>query len=179
MVEFFEFIAMFFSMLGAFYMSRGTHTMIKSFMAFGISNMLLIIVSLEMGMMALLVQMMFFWYASYTGLVKFGVDKDTLNIITGFFAIGVIAFMDLRNMQFQITPIEVIAAMMAITGAIIIKYNSQRKNAFILYFVADILYVYIAVSHGLLWFGIQSAFFIYTSAAGYIREYKKENLCIQ
>lgn len=179
MVELFEFVAMGFSMLGAFYMSRGSHAMIKSFIAFGVSNMLLIIVSLEMGMMALLIQMMFFWYASYTGLVKFGVDKDTLSIITGFFAIGVIAFMDLRNMQFQITPIEVMAAIMAITGAIIIKHDSQRKNAFILYFVADILYVYIAISHGLMWFGIQSAFFIYTSAAGYIKENTKERLCIQ
>lgn len=179
MIEVLEFVAMIFSMLGAFYMSRGTHTMIKSFMAFSVANMLLIIVSLQLGLGALFVQMIFFSYASYSGLIKFGVRKDLLLLVLAIYLVLLSLFSDISNWKFEITLIEVIAATMAIAGAIIIKYNSQRKNAFILYFLADILYVYIAINHNLMWFGIQSAFFIYTSMVGYINEYKKEKLCIQ
>lgn len=178
-MEYIEFVAMGFSMLGAFYMSKGVQTMVKSFAAFGLANMLLIVVSLHIGLLPLLIQMVFFGYASYSGLIKFEIDKLLLRSIVVIYIIALYFIIDIREMTFEITLIEVIASTMAIVGAIIIKYNSQRKNAFILYFLADVLFVYIAYTHNMLWFGIQSAFFIYTSFAGYMREYKKENLCIQ
>jgi hypothetical protein len=71
-------------------------------------------------------------------------------------------------------PLDTIAATIAIIGSFILKSHDLnfRLNAFIAFFIADVLYVYVGYNHGMYFFMIQSAFFLYTSFEGYLNTKK-------
>lgn len=171
-----EFLGMVFSMLGAFYMSRDYNKdprhMEKAFGFFLISNVSMIMLSAALLMIPLLIQMGLFMITAYNGLIKNRPDLKKMVLIVPIvtFSIGTALFISnmQKEMSFHITIIEVLAAAIAIYGSHIAKEEIYNKRilSFILFFVADILYIMIAYEKGLLFFGIQSAFFIYTSLSG-------------
>ncbi len=171
-----EFLGMIFSMLGAFYMSRDYNKdprhMEKAFTFFLISNVSMIMLSAALLMIPLLIQMGLFMITAYNGLIKNRPDLKRVVLIVPVITFIIGAFLFITNMQkemsLHITIIEVLAAAIAIYGSHIAKEEIYNKRilSFILFFVADILYVMIAYDKGLLFFGIQSAFFLYTSLSG-------------
>lgn len=171
-----EFLGMVFSMLGAFYMSRDYNKdprhMEKAFSFFLISNVSMIMLSAALLMIPLLIQMGLFMITAYNGLIKNRPDykKFLFLIPLVTFTIGsILLTINLgNNIKLEITITEVLAAAMAIYGSHIAKEEIYNKRilSFILFFVADILYIMIAYDKGLLFFGIQSAFFLYTSLSG-------------
>lgn len=171
-----EFLGMVFSMLGAFYMSRDYNKdprhMEKAFSFFLISNVSMIMLSAALLMIPLLIQMGLFMITAYNGLIKNRPDLKRVVLIVPVITFIIGAFLFITNMQkemsLHITIIEVLAAAIAIYGSHIAKEEIYNKRilSFILFFVADILYVMIAYDKGLLFFGIQSAFFLYTSLSG-------------
>lgn len=171
-----EFLGMVFSMLGAFYMSRDYNKdprhMEKAFTFFLISNVSMIMLSAALLMIPLLIQMGLFMITAYNGLIKNRPDLKRVVLIVPVITFIIGAFLFITNMQkemsLHITIIEVLAAAIAIYGSHIAKEEIYNKRilSFILFFVADILYVMIAYDKGLLFFGIQSAFFLYTSLSG-------------
>lgn len=171
-----EFLGMVFSMLGAFYMSRDYNKdprhMEKAFSFFLISNVSMIMLSAALLMIPLLIQMGLFMITAYNGLIKNRPDLKRVVLIVPVITFIIGAFLFITNMQkemsLHITIIEVLAAAIAIYGSHIAKEEIYNKRilSFILFFVADILYIMIAYDKGLLFFGIQSAFFLYTSLSG-------------
>lgn len=171
-----EFLGMVFSMLGAFYMSRDYNKdprhMEKAFGFFLISNVSMIMLSAALLMIPLLIQMGLFMITAYNGLIKNRPDLKKMVLIVPIvtFSIGTALFISnmQKEMSLHITMIEVLAAAIAIYGSHIAKEEIYNKRilSFILFFVADILYIMIAYEKGLLFFGIQSAFFLYTSLSG-------------
>ncbi len=171
-----EFFGMVFSMLGAFFMSRDFNKdprhMEKAFAFFMISNVSMIMLSAALLMIPLLIQMGLFMITAYNGLIKNRPDLKRylflIPLVT--FTIGAILFSNNLggDIKLEITAIEIIAAAIAIYGSHIAKEEIYNKRiiSFILFFVADILYVIIAYEKGLVFFGIQSAFFLYTSLSG-------------
>lgn len=172
-MEYLEFFAMFFSMGGAYLMSRDLRkyedTLYKANISFLVANIMLIFVSVHMGMVALLIQMLLFTMASSLNIYALSINKKRdLNILGILIAIILFKLFQLDTFVYEITGLEILAASMAISGSFIMKTKSDnlRLFMFLLFFVADLLYVYIAYDKGMIWFGIQSFFFLYTSLQG-------------
>ena len=175
-IHIFEGFGMIFSMLGAFFMSANNDIdkkyLKRAFIFFLISNFFMIIVSAATHLVPLTVQMSFFAITAINGIYSINRDKLIRNALyTSFTSLVIIVFFlsySGDNAIMKIENIDIVAALMAIVGSYILAYN--KIYAFILFFLADILYVFIAYENTLPFFMIQSMFFIYTSSRGLIYE---------
>lgn len=182
-IDILEFFGMAFAISGAIYMSRDSkivpNHMFKAFLVFFISNMFMIIVAAVEGMIPFFIQQCFFMIGAYLGLIYYLKKLYTnyfynyikfINIITIIYIIVVIIilFNLSNNYTFNITIIELAAAILAISGNFILKADNLniRSYAFIFFIIADIIYVYIAIDHNLLFFTSQSLFFVFTGIIG-------------
>jgi hypothetical protein len=180
----FEFIAMACAMTGAYFMSMNPkkcpNHMVWAFVAFGTSNIFGLQYAMYYLMIPLIIQQALFFHSAVLGVNETvgrrwkgktlkKVERTTLTLmILSFTAAFFVAYVFGEEANLKVTFLEVVAAVMAITGSYLMRketYNAL-KIAFILYFVADVFYVYIAIERELWFFMIQSAFFIYTSWRG-------------
>jgi hypothetical protein len=71
-------------------------------------------------------------------------------------------------------PLDTIASAIAIIGSFLLSSPvfERRQIAYVGFIVADILFVYIGVENGFLFFTLQSLFFVYTSTMGIINNRK-------
>ena len=168
-----EFVGMVLTMRGAFLVSRGNdRAMYLGLISFIMANIVMFAFATGKGMVPLQIQMVFFFLGSLPALRAYAPNWNKLKIILliviPVYLVILISFMEFKINILGITSIEVIAAVIAITGSYILRYKVKDVMvlSFILFFVADIFYVYISVEKGLLFFGIQSLFFWYTSIAG-------------
>jgi len=178
-----EFLAMSASMLGAFLVSRKDTKNNKyyGFLAFFISNIFMSIVAIDKGMVPLMIQLAFFAIGAYLG-IKYELNKknnfhlihilNKFSLIMIIFTIIYFLFNLKESYSFSITNIEIIAATMAIIGNFFMRYDTYYKFlAFLLFLLADILYIIVAKDHEMYFFLIQSTFFIYTSLYGMYQSY--------
>ena len=172
-----EFAGMALSIMGALYMSKNMkteeNTMFKSGLFFFMSNFVMIGVALYHGIAMLAIQMLFFFSTSIAVLLSHTNDKKrTLKFISQVLFTLVILFalfydqLDFSSMSFK--PIEIIAAIIAITGSFLLKTHSERVRiiAFISFLIADTLYIKVGFDSGMYFFMAQAAFFLYTSGRG-------------
>jgi len=185
MLHSFEFIGMVLSMIGAWYAIGTNHkenleAKGKGFMFFALSNLSMMIFAYIAGFYALMIQMFIFNISSVLGLYKFNTKKVSIPIISLAIVVWITIIYQLvyhSHISLESMNItEVSAAIIAIIGAYV--YLSKQKFwinvAFICYFVADILYVYVAYEKEFIFFGILSAFFVFTSTRGaYYVNFKK------
>lgn len=176
----FEIIGMLGSILGAILLSlserKYANKTFYAFLSFFVANFALVIFSAYKNMLFLYVQMIFFIFASYFVLIsKHKADmRNKLNIIyLSLISISILIglfFMFYHNEASiqNFNKYELIAAILAVIGNYIMKYHDYRilVFAFVLFFIADILYVSIALDNGLNYFAIQSGFFVLTSLYG-------------
>jgi len=98
-------------------------------------------------------------------------DRNIMISIITIYSLMMMLVYLYANIQFKFdfTLADTTAAMIAIVGSFILKSHNLdfRLNAFIAFFVADLIYVFVAYNHGMYFFMIQSAFFLYTSIEGY------------
>jgi len=175
MVEYLEFFGMVFSMLGAFFSSRKSNSnkyILYGFISFLIADIAMFYMALFLGMIPLLTQVIFFTLSAITGISKIKNNILITKLLYILFALMLVSSiyiigLNKEDLTFDISLIEVIAATLAIIGSFMLAYKEYRMYSFILFFIADIIYIYVAYEKELLFFGIQSAFFIYTSYAGY------------
>lgn len=182
-----EAIGAVFSILGAFLMSRSTKVnqrpLYFAFISFLISNLALFAFFLLEGKIPMIIQLLFFYVGAFLGIVKKSQnpqrDFKILNFITIFYVI-VLAFITyikgIGNITFEVLLLDSSAATMAIIGNFLLSSRShiKRSYAFILFFLADILYVYVGYTNSFYFFMIQSFFFLYTSISGYMNTMKAE-----
>lgn len=179
LLQFLEFLGMVFSMAGAYLMSRDSRKMPNhlylAFISFGISNIFMIVVSLYHGVTPLLIQMALFATSSYMGIISqsnnFQRDKNIMTSVIVIYSLAMIMVYNYANItfHFDFTLADTTAAIIAIAGSFVLKSHDLdfRLNAFIAFFVADVIYVFVAYDHGMYFFMTQSAFFLYTSIEGY------------
>ena len=171
-----EFIGMVGTISGSFLISKKSKKddfIFWGFLSFMSANVVLFGFSSGIGMVSLQVQMFMFFLIGIPVIksTKLGkIYKKRVNLYILASAIVAIAlYLSLKSdtINYTFTYTEIFTAIIAVIGSYIMKYKKDAKVfGFFLFFVADIIYVGIAIEKSLLFFGLQSLFFWYTSIRG-------------
>lgn len=187
MLETLEFIGAIFSILGAILIGIATKEMLyRAFCSFFVSNIALFTFFLIEGKVPMLIQMAMFFWSAVLGIYRLSSfqkrDKTIIIILLSVYVV-ILALLLLNigisNITFEIKLIDVVASSMAIYGSFLLSSDIKLKRniAYILFLLADILFVYIGYTNGFYFFMVQSAIFIFTSSAGLYNTNKKQALC--
>lgn len=175
-----------FSIMGAFLMSRSskndTRPLYWAFVSFFVSNLALLTFFTLNGKIPVILQMILFFATAILGIYRLTLDRKrdvTLMSIILSIYILILVFTVLPNMgniDFTILFIDLLAASIAIFGSFILssKNHIVRGYAFICFFVADVIFVYIGYTNAFYFFMVQSAFYLYTSTKGYLNTMHEE-----
>ena len=175
-----------FSIAGAYLMSlsskENTRPLYFGFISFFISNLALLTFFVLNGKVPVIIQMILFFITAILGIYKLTKSKKRdVSIICGILFVYSLVLVfsilpNIENIDFSILLIDSFASLIAILGSFLLSSHSHliRSYAFICFFVADIIFVYIGYSNAYFFFMIQSIFFIYTSAKGYHNTMRSE-----
>jgi len=181
-----EVIGAIFSILGAYLMSNSTkhdtRPLYWAFVSFFISNLALLTFFTLTGKVPVIIQMILFFVTAILGVYRLTINrKRDVSIITAILTVYIFILFktvvpNMGNIDFTILPIDFIAASIAIFGSFILSSKNHiiRGYAFICFFIADIIFVYIGYTNAFYFFMIQSAFYIYTSTKGYLNTMHEE-----
>jgi len=175
-----------FSILGAYLMSLSSKSNVRplyfGFISFFISNLALLTFFTLNGKVPVIIQMVLFFVTAILGIYRLTLNKRRdvllmgliLSVYISLFIIELIP--NMKNIDFTILPIDFVAASIAIVGSFILSSKNHviRSYAFICFFVADVIFVYIGYTNAFYFFMIQSAFYLYTSTKGYMNTMKEE-----
>lgn len=181
-----EAVGAIFSILGAYLMSNSTKDNTRpiywGFVSFFVSNLALLTFFTLTGKVPVIIQMILFFVTAVLGIYRLTLNrKRDVSYIVAILAIYLFIFFktvipNMSDIDFTILPIDLIAASIAIYGSFILssKNHITRGYAFICFFVADIIFVYIGYTNAFYFFMVQSAFYIYTSTKGYLNTMHEE-----
>ena len=175
-----------FSIIGAYLMSLSskgdTKPLYFGFICFFISNLALLTFFTLTGKVPVIIQMVLFFVTAIIGIYKLTQNKKRDVQIMSFVLviyISIFIFTVLPNMgqiDFKILLVDFIASIIAIIGSFLLSSHNHliRSYAFICFFVADVIFVYIGYTNSFYFFMVQSAFYLYTSLKGYSNTMKDE-----
>ena len=175
-----------FSILGAYLMSLSgkgnTKPLYLGFICFFISNLALLTFFTLTGKVPVIIQMVLFFVTAIIGIYKLTQNRKRDVQIMAFVLviyISIFIFTVLPNMgqiDFEILLVDFVASIIAIIGSFLLSSHNHviRSYAFICFFVADVIFVYIGYTNTFYFFMIQSAFYLYTSLKGYSNTMKDE-----
>ncbi|MAD42592.1 MAG: hypothetical protein CL623_09400 [Arcobacter sp.] len=175
-----------FSITGAYLMSlsskENTRPLYFGFISFFISNLALLTFFVLNGKIPVIIQMILFFITAILGIYKLTKNRSRdVFIISGILSIYSLILVftilpNIENIDFNILPVDFVASFIAIFGSFLLSSHNHiiRSYAFICFFLADIIFVYIGYSNAYFFFMIQSVFFIYTSAKGYHNTMRNE-----
>lgn len=178
--------------------NEGREHLYSAFILFGLSNLFLFAFFLLEGKIPMVIQMLIFGVTALIGIVKtadyenckFAKDKiemrDRLIIFSLLYLCIVVSLALMLNAfndtDFNIVPIDLTASIIAVIGSFLLSSHNYivRSWAFVLFFIADVIFVYIGYTNQFYFFMLQSAFFIYTSSKGFyntaLKDRKKEKV---
>ena len=174
-----EAIGAIFSIFGAYLMSLSTKVDTKplylGFICFFISNLALLTFFTLTGKIPVIIQMILFFVTAIIGIYKLTQNRKRDIQIMAFILIvyiTILIYTVLPNMQeidFKVLLVDLIASFIAITGSFLLSSHNHiiRGYAFICFFVADVIFVYIGYTNAFYFFMVQSIFYLYTSLKGY------------
>ncbi|AXX92669.1 hypothetical protein CPU12_02255 [Malaciobacter molluscorum LMG 25693] len=176
-----------FSILGAFLMSLSTkynqRPLYFAFISFLCANLSLLAFFLFEGKVPMLVQLCFFYAGAFLGIVRKSNNPKRdfkivliISIIYFIILLTALYFKSISSIHFEVLILDSSAASMAIIGNFLLSSRNHiiRSYAFILFFLADLLYVFVGYSNEFYFFMIQSMFFLFTSINGYKNTMKEE-----
>ena len=175
-----------FSILGAYLMSLSgkgnTKPLYLGFICFFISNLALLTFFTLTGKVPVIIQMVLFFVTAIIGIYKLTQNRKRDVQIMAFVLviyISIFIFTVLPNMgqiDFKILLVDFVASIIAIIGSFLLSSHNHviRSYAFICFFIADVIFVYIGYTNTFYFFMIQSAFYLYTSLKGYPNTMKDE-----
>jgi hypothetical protein len=178
-----------FSILGAIIMSYSSDKNIKplyfSNISYFLSNMFLLLFFSIHGNIPIVFQISIFMVLSILSITKYSNndkrDKTIIYILLLFYFliyIYILKIYNIENINYGVKIIDSIAAILAASGSYILLISKDnyklRSYAYILYFIADILFVYIGLENAFYAFTIQSTIYIFTSIIAYYRTMNKE-----
>lgn len=175
-----------FSILGAYLMSLSgkgnTKPLYLGFICFFVSNLALLTFFTLTGKIPVIIQMILFFVTAIIGIYKLTQNrKRDVQIISFVLVIYIFIFIftvvpNMAQTDFKILLVDFIASLIAITGSFLLSSHNHviRSYAFICFFVADVIFVYIGYTNAFYFFMVQSAFYLYTSLKGYSNTMKNE-----
>jgi uncharacterized membrane protein YhhN len=175
-----------FSILGAYLMSLSgkgnTKPLYLGFICFFVSNLALLTFFTLTGKIPVIIQMILFFVTAIIGIYKLTQNrKRDIQIISFVLAIYILIFIftvlpNMAQIDFKILLVDFIASLIAITGSFLLSSHNHviRSYAFICFFVADVIFVYIGYTNAFYFFMVQSAFYLFTSLKGYSNTMKNE-----
>ncbi|MGZ9267412.1 MAG: hypothetical protein ACXW33_09925 [Sulfuricurvum sp.] len=170
----YEFVAMFFGIIGAFAISRAAiedavrarNLWTIGGGSFAASNILLFVVAADLGLSAMAIQMILFGVTSalmlrtHSSLVLATLSAlATIVTLTLFFSV----FSEAFKIGFDIVP-----SSLALIGSFLISFKNDRLvvAGFVLFIAADLLYLGVATMNNLPWFFLQTvAYLVFSSIA--------------
>lgn len=181
LTEILEFIGMVSTMGGAFMItSKNEKTRFYGLFSFIVANYTVFAFASMKGLLPLQIQMVFFLIATSPALKNYTnnwkIIRNSLFVFTVVYATVMIMFVDMKISSTHIPIVELMAAGIAVLGSYLQKYKVSdiRVISFMMFFIADVLYVIISIENTMLFFGIQSLFFWYTSIKGISNELNKK-----
>lgn len=157
----------------------------QAFLLFALSDLFLFAFFLFAGKIPMVLQMLIFGSTALLGIIK-TIDyqncfyaknqndllKKAILFIGLYFAVLLglsFIFDSFSAIDFTIVPIDLLASSIAVLGSFMLSSHSHviRAWAFVMFFVADVIFVYIGFDNKFYFFMLQSAFFIYTSSQGF------------
>lgn len=175
-----------FSILGAYLMAlsskNDTRPLYIGFICFFIANLALLTFFTLSGKVPVIIQMILFFITAIIGIYKLSKNKKRDSkiialVLSIFIALQIqMVLPNMQNIDFTVLPIDLIASFIAITGSFLLSSHNHivRGYAFICFFVADVIFVYIGYTNMFYFFMVQSAFYLYTSIKGYRSTMKEE-----
>lgn len=174
-----EAIGAIFSIFAAYSMSLSTKDNTRplyiAFISFFISNLSLITFFTLSGKIPIILQMLLFFVTSIIGIYKHTSNKKRdmfliVSIVSIYiFVLFINGILNLEETTFDIKIIDLIASSIAIIGSFLLSSHNyiRRSYAFICFFLADVIFVYIGYENQFYFFMLQSVFYLYTSVKGY------------
>lgn len=152
-------------------------SVLYAFKAFLLSNVFMLHLALEQGMIPLLIQYVLFTWGALAGVLHLSDNKTVKSGAKILVSVTVVSLIfmasTVENFSYDISAIEIFAASLAIVGNFVLKSKdiSIRQYAFVMFIVADITYVGIGLDKELMFFTAMSAYFVLVSlkALGDIR----------
>lgn len=175
-----------FSIMGAYLTSlstkENTRPLYWGFVSFFISNLALLTFFTLNGKVPVIIQMVLFFVTAILGIYRLTMNRKRDVVLMTFsltIYISILISQILPNMgdiDFTVLIIDLIAASIAIFGSFILSSHNHvvRGYAFICFFIADIIFVYIGYTNAFYFFMVQSAFYLYTSSKGYMNTMREE-----
>ena len=160
-----------FSILCAYLMSLSgkgnTKPLYLGFICFFISNLALLTFFTLTGKVPVINQMVLFFVTAIIGIYKLTQNRKRDVQIMAFVLviyISIFIFTVLPNMgqiDFKILLVDFVASIIAIIGSFLLSSHNHviRSYAFICFFIADVIFVYIGYTNTFYFFMIQSAFY--------------------
>ena len=172
-----EFLATFLTIIATILMTKSskedTKPLYYTFVLFLLSNFLFVFLFVSKGIVPVAIQMILFLITSIIGIMKNSPHpkRDKLLLILSIpiyiFTLSIYFLnIGIENISWNIKILDTIASSLAIAGSYLLtfKQRSIRVKSFILFIIADILFVYIGYENQLYFFMLQSLFFIFTSS---------------
>lgn len=168
-----------FSILGAYLMATSTKINTKplyyGFICFFISNTALLIFFTLNGKVPIILQMVLFFMTAIIGIYKhtFHKKRDTTLMSMVLLLLGFVLYFSIvphmREIDFTVLWVDSLASSLAIFGSFLLSSHTPkiRGYAFICFFIADVVFVYIGLTNAFYFFMVQSLFYLYTSVKGY------------
>ena len=173
-----ELIGMIFSIAGAYMISKADQrSLYIAFYSFLISNLALLVFFAVNGKAPMVIQFTLFFCTAALGVIRCGevANRKRDYILISLVVSSLIVILinsELGELTFK--SLDTIASAIAIIGSFLLSspVYERRQIAYVGFIVADILFVYIGVENGFLFFTLQSLFFVYTSTMGIINNRK-------
>lgn len=174
-----EAIGAVFSIYAAYSMACSTKVNTRplyiAFICFFISNLALLTFFFLSGKVPIIIQMLLFFATSILGIYKHTKNKKRDVSLISFIVLLYLSVLilndvlDFKNTNFEVVLIDFIASSIAIIGSYLLSSHNYKLRgiAFICFFVADVIFVYIGYENAYYFFMIQSTFYLYTSVKGY------------
>lgn len=168
-----------FSILGAYLMATSTKINTKplyyGFISFFISNTALLIFFTLNGKVPIILQMVLFFMTAIIGIYKHTSHKkrDSTLMSMVLLLLGCVLYFSIvprmREIDFTVLWVDSLASSLAILGSFLLSSHTPkiRGYAFICFFIADVVFVYIGLTNAFYFFMVQSLFYLYTSVKGY------------
>lgn len=181
-----EAIGAVFSIIGAYLMSKSSKNNVRpiywGFVSFFISNLALLTFFTLNGKVPVIIQMILFFVTAVLGIYKLTKNRKRdvflISIILSIylFILYKTILPNMSNIDFMVLPIDLLAASIAIFGSFLLSSHNHKTRgiAFICFFIADVIFVYIGYENAFYFFMVQSIFYLYTSVKGYINTMKEE-----
>jgi uncharacterized membrane protein YhhN len=123
----------------------------------------------------IILQMVLFFMTAIIGIYKHTSHKkrDTMLMSMVLLLLGCVLYFSIvprmREIDFTVLWVDSLASSLAIFGSFLLSSHTPkiRGYAFICFFIADVVFVYIGLTNAFYFFMVQSLFYLYTSVKGY------------